>query len=137
MDDRVRRALAITPTSTARERTIDITTTGARTGKARRIEIWFYRHEGTIYLSTTPARRSWYANLLANPRFTVHLTRGVRADLAATAVPVTDPATRRRVFQHFIDDLNQPMHAGYVTQPQRLEEWMSGSPLVEVVFDGG
>jgi deazaflavin-dependent oxidoreductase (nitroreductase family) len=135
VDDRVRRALAITPESSAAERTIDITTTGARTGQPRRIEIWFYRAEGTVYLSTTPARRSWYANLLANPRFTVHLKHGVRADLAATALPVTDPERRRRIFGHFVDDLNHPRHAGYVSQPQDVEDWLTGSPLVEVVFD--
>ncbi len=34
-------ALAITPSSSARERTVDITTTGAITGRPRRIEVWF------------------------------------------------------------------------------------------------
>jgi deazaflavin-dependent oxidoreductase (nitroreductase family) len=131
----IEKALAITSASTAWERTIDITTTGARTGRPRRIEIWLYRAEGTVYLSTTPARRSWYANLLAEPHLTIHLKHGVHVDLAATAVAITDPERRRRVFQHFVADLNQPMHAGYVGQPQRVEEWMAGSPLVEVVFD--
>jgi hypothetical protein len=38
-DTRVQRALAITPSSDAASRTIDITTTGARTGGSRRIEV--------------------------------------------------------------------------------------------------
>lgn len=135
MDERVRRALQITPASSATERTIDITTTGARTGKPRRLEIWLYRAHGSLYLTTTPARRDWYANLLANPRLTVHLKHGVRADLPATAVPVTDPDRRREVFTHVVDDLNQPLHASYVNQPQDVEEWMTGSPLAEIVFD--
>ena len=68
MDERIRRALAITPSSSAADRTVDISTTGARTGRTRRIEIWFYRVDGEIYLSSQPATRSWYVNLLANPR---------------------------------------------------------------------
>ncbi len=70
MNDQMRRALAIDRSSTARERTVDITTIGARTGRERRIEIFLYRAFGTCYLSGTPARRDWYANLVANPRFT-------------------------------------------------------------------
>ena len=93
MEQRIRDALAIDERSTAEERTVDITTTGARTGQPRRIEIWFHRVDGRYYLSSFPARPGWYANLRANPRFTVHLKRGVTADLAATAVPVSEART--------------------------------------------
>jgi hypothetical protein len=40
--DDVRAALAITRSSTMADRTVDITTTGRRSGKPRRIEICFY-----------------------------------------------------------------------------------------------
>lgn len=136
MDERTRRALAITPASSARARTIDITTTGARTGRARRIEIWFYRAHGAVYLTTQPARRSWYANLLVNPDFTFHLKHGVTADLRAHAEPVLDPEERRRVFVDIVADLDQPLHRAYLSQPvQPVEEWVAGSPLVRVTFD--
>ncbi|QCR20424.1 nitroreductase/quinone reductase family protein [Agrococcus sp. SGAir0287] len=132
----IERALAITPASSARERTIDITTTGARTGRARRIEIWFYRVDGEIYLTTTPAGRDWYANLLAEPRFTVHLKHGVRADLPAVATPVLDEATRRHVFASVIDDLQQPSDpAGLRHAVPPLEAWLAGSPLMHVTFE--
>lgn len=135
MDERIRRALAITPASPASARTVDITTTGARTGMARRIEIWFYRAGGEIYLTTQPASRSWYANLLANPEFTFHLKHGVKADLTATAQPVLDRDARHRIFSEIIDDLNQPLHSGYLSQPvQPIEEWMDGSPLMHITF---
>ena len=135
MDERIQRALAITPASSASDRTVDISTTGARTGRARRIEIWFYRVDGEIYLTTQPAKRSWYANLLANPEFTFHLKNGVRADLAATAEPILDPLERRRIFAPIVDDLNQPLHRGYLSQPvEPVEEWVSGSPLMHVTF---
>lgn len=137
MDNRIERALAITPASSAIERTIDITTTGAKSGRQRRIEIWFYRVDGEIYLTTQPARRDWYANLLANPGFTFHLKHGVRADLAALAEPVLDHNERRRIFTAIIDDLNQPLHRTYIAQPvESLDRWMSGSPLMHVRFGG-
>lgn len=135
MDDAIRAALAITPASSARERTIDITTTGARTGRARRIEIWFYRADGEIYLSSQPARRDWYANIVKNPRFVIHLTHGVRADVAAVGAPVLDPARRERVFASIIADLNQPRNPAGIPQPvEPLAEWMAGSPLIHVTF---
>lgn len=135
MDERVQRALAITPASPASARTVDITTTGARTGLARRIEIWFYRVGGEIYLTTMPASRSWYANLLANPEFTFHLKHGLQADLPATAEPVLDRDERRRIFSDIIADLNQPLHRGYLSQPvQPVEEWVDGSPLMHITF---
>lgn len=135
MDDRIERALAITPQSSASARTIDITTTGAKSGRQRRIEIWFYRVDGEIYLTTQPAVRDWYANLRANPEFTVHLKHGIRADLAARAEPVLDPAERRHIFSSIIADLNQPLHSAYIAQPvEPLEQWMRGSPLMRVRF---
>lgn len=135
-DDKIRQALAIDRSSTARDRTVDITTIGRRSGRPRRIEIWFHHVLGRWYLSSTPAKPGWYANLKANPRFTFHLKHGARADLAATAVPVTDEAERRRIFSYIVDDLNQPHNPARIPQPTHLEDWMAGSPLVEIVFDG-
>ena len=67
VDDAVAHALAIGPDSSAAERTIDITTLGARTGIPRRIEIWFHRVDGRWYLTGMPVPRNWYANLRAHP----------------------------------------------------------------------
>ena len=128
-------ALAITPESSSAARTVDITTTGAKTGRARRIEIWFYRVDGVVYLSSQPASRGWYANLVANPEFTFHLKNGVRADLPASAEPVLDPDDRRHILGAIIDDLNHPRHSAYLAQPvEPLEEWVEGSPLMRVTF---
>ncbi len=135
MNTAIEQALAITPASKSRERTIDITTIGARTGRARRIEVWFYRVDGQVYLSTTPARRSWYANILANPQFTFHLKNRVQADLPAVGTPVRDPQLRAHVFQTIIDDLNQPWNPAGLPQPvEPLQKWLEGSPLVHVDF---
>ena len=118
MDDRVRRALAT-------DRTIDITTTGRNSGLPRRIETWFYRVDDQIYLTGSPGRRDWYANLLANPDFTFHLKQSVAADLPARATPITDPDERRAIFARILSDLGQS---------QDLEAWLAGSPLTAVRF---
>jgi hypothetical protein len=127
-------ALNIGPNSSAWQRTVDITTTGARSGKPRRIEIWFHHVDGHWYLTSTPARRDWYANLVANPEFMFHLKHGIEADLRATATPITEPTQQRPIFEHIVNDLNQPRNAANVTQPQHVEDWMAGSPLMEIIF---
>jgi deazaflavin-dependent oxidoreductase (nitroreductase family) len=134
VDDPVARALDIGPDSAAAERTIDITTMGARTGIPRRIEVWFHQVDGHWYITGVPGPRNWYANLRAHPQFTVHLKHGVTADLPATAGPV-DEATRRRVITAVLDLQNRPEIAARVSRRQNLDEWLAGSPLVEIVFD--
>jgi deazaflavin-dependent oxidoreductase (nitroreductase family) len=81
---------------------IDITTIGRRSGRPRRIEIAFHNIAGRIYVSGMPRRekRSWLANLEANPGFEFHLKRPVEADLEATARVITDEAERREVLEH-------------------------------------
>ena len=45
-----------------------LTTTGRRSGRPRRIEIWFTRHEGRYYLVAERGLRArWVQNLLADP----------------------------------------------------------------------
>jgi deazaflavin-dependent oxidoreductase (nitroreductase family) len=134
VDDAVVRALDIRPDSSAAERTIDITTLGRRTGVPRRIEVWLHRVDGRWYLTGMPGPRSWYANVRANPRFTVHLKHGVTVDLPATARPVDEP-TRRRVITAVLDLQNRPEIAARVARRQNLDDWLARSPLVEIVFD--
>jgi hypothetical protein len=138
MDARIQRALAITPSSSASARTVDITTIGAKTGRERRIEIWFYRVDDEVFLTTQPASRSWYANLLRHPQFTLHLKNSVRADLPATAEPVLQRDERQRIFEAIIADLDQPRHRAYISQPvQPIEEWIDRSPLMRITFIEG
>jgi deazaflavin-dependent oxidoreductase (nitroreductase family) len=106
----------------ARDRTIDITTTGAKSGRPKRIEIWTWVADGTVYLTGSPGRRDWYANLKASPEFTLHVKRGLQLDLSARARTIEDPAERR-------DVLTRVLGGSY-----DLEAWIAGSPLVEVEF---
>ena len=106
----------------------DITTRGRKTGAARRIEIRLHNIGGRLYLSGQPGTRSWYANLMAHPEFTIHLKRDVQADIPARAVPVRDPADRRAVFLRMLENIGRP---------EQLEDRMTKSPLVQLVVDMG
>lgn len=131
----IRRAISITPAARTRERTVDITTTGRRTARPRRIEIFFYRALGETYLCSGAGggATSWYANLLATPSFTFHLKNGIVADLPARAAPVTEHRTRQAVLSAIVDDLNQPHDPGTI-RPTRLKDWVS-SRLMRITFD--
>jgi deazaflavin-dependent oxidoreductase (nitroreductase family) len=116
MDDRTRRALS-------RGHVIDITTTGRQTGDPRRIEIVFFSLAGHLYISGMPGRkRSWLANLEANPEFTFHLKGAVAADLAARARVIADPAERRPLLEQI----------ARAWQRTDVDTMVDSSPLVEV-----
>lgn len=117
-DERVSRALS-------RGHTIDITTIGRRSGEPRRIELVFHNIDGRIVISGLPGRRDWYANLLANPRLTLHLKGAVKADLPGTARPITEPAERRAVMERVARNWGRT----------DLERMLQHSPLIEVTFD--
>jgi len=121
MQEDVRRALE-------RDRTIDITTTGRKTGQPRRKEIWFHNLGGRIYITGTPGRRDWFANMAAHPQFTFHLKETVRADIPASARPIRDLAERRRVLAAILKRLGRQ---------SELETWVKDSPLVEVTLESG
>ena len=120
MDEQITKALD-------RDETIDITTIGRKSGQPQRTEIWFMRVNGRTYITGTPGKRDWYANMLANPHFTFHLKQSIQADLPARAEPVLDEAERRRI-------LADPVMTWYHGQVGSLEELVAGSPLVEVLF---
>jgi deazaflavin-dependent oxidoreductase (nitroreductase family) len=120
MDDAIRQALS-------HGHTIDITTTGGKTGLPRRIEIVFHNFDGRIYISGMPSRRkrAWIANLEADPRLKVHLKdRGAAADLAATARVITDESERRAIL---------PLVAA-VWGRSDVETMVLQSPLIEVTL---
>lgn len=120
MNGDVRQALA-------KDRTIDITTTGRGSGLPHRIETWFYRVDDRFYLTGSPGKRDWYANLLTNPDFTFHLKQSVAADLPARAAPITAPDERRAIFTRILGDLGGA---------RNLDAWMADSPLMAITFAG-
>lgn len=109
----------------AAHQTIHITTRGRRTGKPRRIEIWWFRVDGRFVITGTPGRRDWLANLRADPALTVHVDG---RDIEATASPVVDRELRRRVF-------TMPQTRWYSTQAE-LDELIESAPMVEIHLRG-
>ncbi len=110
-----------------RDTTIDITTRGRKTGQERRIEIWFTRAKERIFITGTPGKRDWYANLQADPNFTFHLKESLQADLPARARPILDLDTRRRI-------LSGPEFSWYHRNSASREDFIQRAPLVEVDF---
>ncbi len=121
MDEAVKRALS-------HGQTIDITTTGRRSGLPRRIEIVFHNFDGRIYISGLPSRRkrAWVANLEADPHLTFHLKGSrVAADLPATARVINDPAEREAIIPR----------VARVWRRQDIDLMVAHSPLIEVTVE--
>jgi deazaflavin-dependent oxidoreductase (nitroreductase family) len=121
MNDDIRQALS-------RGGTIDITTTGRRSGLPRRIEIVFHRIDGGIWISgmPSPRKRAWIANLEADPHLTFHLKGPVAvADLPATARVVDDPAERRPILER----------VARAWRRDDVDRMVEESPLIEVTLD--
>jgi F420H(2)-dependent quinone reductase len=79
---------------------VDISTHGPKSGATRRIEIRLLHADGRIFLSGRPGRRSWYANLRANPQLTPHVKRGAEGDVDMTMRPITDTGATRGAVSH-------------------------------------
>ncbi|HEX5144568.1 MAG TPA: nitroreductase family deazaflavin-dependent oxidoreductase [Mycobacterium sp.] len=77
---------------------IDLTTTGRRSGRPRRIEIFLHEEDGRLFISGMPRAdrtRDWIHNIAADAHVVVHLKQSVSADIPVTARVVTDPVERR------------------------------------------
>ncbi len=118
------------------DRTIDIVTTGAKTGLQRRTEIWFTYIDDRIYICGTPGAtgdggphkpRDWLANLIAHPDFLFCLKESIQAELPAHAIVIRDPQERRRI-------MSAPATQWYRDQVSSVDELVDGSPIVEVIF---
>ena len=118
--DTIRRALE-------RGQTIDITTTGRKSGEPRRKELVFHNIDGRIIISgmPRPKKRDWLYNLEANPHLTFHLKGDVKADLPATARIITAEAERRALLVHVARNWNR----------DDVELMVRESPLIEVTID--
>lgn len=123
LDQTVREALKT-------DMTVDITTTGRRSGEPRRLEIWAHYIDGKVVITGTPGPRGWYANILAEPRMTLHLKEGVQADLAATARPVTDETERRAILTKVKRLSRRPQRRN-----MNVDERVRGSCLIEVTLE--
>src|SRR4051812_23386589 len=115
--------------SLARGHTIDITTTGRRTGEPRRIEIVFHNIDGRLIITGSPnadRKRAWLLNLESNPNLTFHLKGAVKADLPATARIVDDPTERRAIAEWVV---------AHAWRNQNVEAMTAWAPMIEVTIE--
>ncbi|MGD2061232.1 MAG: nitroreductase/quinone reductase family protein [Acidimicrobiia bacterium] len=107
----------------------DITTIGRRTGMPRRIEIFFHHFDGSYFLTGRPSerKRDWQANIEANPEFTLHLKRGVAADVPVRGATEPDPGERGRVLRRaLIESWDSPPEG----VDKALHRWVESSPFI-------
>ncbi len=116
--------------------TIDIVTTGAKSGLRRTTEIWFMRVDDRIIIcgtagSITGGRgrhvRDWVANLTAHPNFVFRLKESMSTELEAVAHVVTDPDDRRAIMTH-------PSTQWYREQGESIDLLVDKAPIIEVEF---
>ena len=80
-----------------------LTTTGRRTGRPHRIEIWFVGHDDAAYLLAGSRASDWYRNLEVNPAAALEIA-GERRTTVARPVDDDDPsndAVRRAMVEKY------------------------------------
>jgi deazaflavin-dependent oxidoreductase (nitroreductase family) len=84
-----------------RSQVIDLTTTGRRSGRRRRIEIFLHELDGRLFISGMPfpTKRHWLLNVEADPHVVVHLKQDVVADVPAIARVIEDETGRRPLIE--------------------------------------
>lgn len=112
-----------------RSQTIDLTTTGRRTGRPRRIEIMVHNIDGRLVISGMPVAgrtRGWLHNAGANPAVTLHYKAGPVFDVEGTARVIMDPAERRTLLERVARAWGR----------RDVEAMVEHSPLIEVSVAG-
>ena len=110
-----------------------LTTVGRRTGRPRRIEIWFAVEDGRMYLLSGGRERSdWVRNLQANARVTVELGDETHAGTARILHGETLEEGRAR--ELLVDKYRQGDNLdewGRTALPVAIEFPANGQPLQE------
>lgn len=81
---------------------IYLTTTGRKTGKPRRVELYAFEHEGQLVVTASKggsdSHPAWFLNLRATPGVTVHLGQKKYPAVAKVA----SPALRKKLWAKLI-----------------------------------
>jgi deazaflavin-dependent oxidoreductase (nitroreductase family) len=111
----------------ARDVFLYLTTTGRRSGRPHRIEIWFAAHHGKLYLLSGGRDRSdWVRNLQANGRVSVELLGEQHVGVARVLEPGT---AEDRLARELLVTKYEPV------EHDSLEEWGRMSLPVVIEFD--
>jgi len=105
------------------EKTINLSTTGRKSGKLHTRPIWFVVDGATIVVQAgKDGKTDWYKNLQKNPK--VQLRQGAY-HFIATATPVTDAAEADRIHKLFTDKYTMAWIGSFVGS-----SFGSGRPVV-------
>jgi deazaflavin-dependent oxidoreductase (nitroreductase family) len=111
--------------SAAREKEVELTTFGRKTGKPSRRIIWITALDGKLYIrSGLGLSRDWPKNLLANGRAVLHIAG---QDIPVRARHVTDPAEAR--------SLHAPIKAKYNAERSMSRDDEPLTPSEQAVFE--
>lgn len=111
---------------------IDIITTGRRTGKLRRTELYLHNLDEVLYLTGRPGRpRDWVANISAHPVITLRTKQGT--DIAASGTVIRDPGTKASIIKRA---RVQSWGVDPTVADAEIELWVEDAPLVRVYVDG-
>lgn len=108
---------------------VDLTTTGRRTGRARRIEIFLHSDDGRLFITGMPRAdrtRDWIRNVDADPRVVIHLKQSLVADVPAAARVIRDPDERRPLIEA----------AARRWRRTDVDEMLRHSPLIVLTVEG-
>ncbi len=107
-ENRLQDALA----QVANESTLEITTTGRKSGKPRTKPIWFVYDQGALYIqSGQDGKTHWYRNLQKTPQMQLKIGQLV---LTGKAHFVTDTAESERIHDLFRSKYSLARVAGFV-----------------------
>jgi deazaflavin-dependent oxidoreductase (nitroreductase family) len=83
----------------ANESTVELTTTGRKSGKSHTKPIWFVYDQGRLYLQAgKDGKTDWYLNLKKNPQMTLKIAD---ATLKGTAKFIDDAQETERIHELF------------------------------------
>lgn len=105
------------------DRVCYLTTTGRRSGRPHRIEIWFLEYDGAVYLFSGGGDRSdWVRNLRRHPDVSLELPGRPARSYSARVLDKPDDDLRRRMDARY-----------YGTGPQdALTDWARRSTVVRL-----
>jgi deazaflavin-dependent oxidoreductase (nitroreductase family) len=104
-----------------------LTTTGRRTGKPHRIEIWFALGRESAYLLSGGGDRSdWVRNVIASPEVVLQIGDERRTTTARVVVDPDEDATARRLLL----EKYRPRYRG------DLDEWGRSSLPIAIEWTG-
>ena len=125
---------------------VDITTRGRKSHQPHRIEIWFHNVCDELFITGAPGWRDWYANLLFDPRLTLHLKETINIAIEASAVIVRTVPERDRIMRIILASggafATLFKGRGHWFSELELRHWIRDAPLIRVALtrvmdDGG